>query len=131
MFIIVSYNTAGNLLVNWVSRSEKHWVKSVQIRSFFCSVFSRIRTEYGGGKIRTRKTSVFWHFSRSETWLLTIFPGKSTLNKTPVLNKSIHLGSCYIKSTFYEDLKLKQNFLKKKLVTGKTLFFLDSPFYVS
>ena len=34
-------------------------VKSVQIRSFFCSVFSRIRTEYGGGKIRTRKTSVF------------------------------------------------------------------------
>ena len=38
---------------------------NVQIRSFFWSVFSRIRTEYG--KIRTRKNSVFGHFSRSAT----------------------------------------------------------------
>ena len=47
-----------------------HYVKSVQIRSNFCSVFSRIRTEYGSievslriqsecGKIRTRNYSVF------------------------------------------------------------------------
>ena len=40
-----------------------HCVKSVQIRSFFWSVFSRIRTDYG--EIRTRKNSVFGHFSRS------------------------------------------------------------------
>ena len=62
-------------------------VKSIQIRSFFRSVFSRIRTEYGEilqsffwsvfshirtlriqsecGKIRNRKNSVFGHFSRS------------------------------------------------------------------
>ena len=50
---------------------------SAQIWSFFWSVFSRIRTEYGQtrsslriqseyGKIRTRKNSVFGHFSRSE-----------------------------------------------------------------
>ena len=38
-------------------------VKSVQIRSFFWSVFSHIRAEYE--KIRTRKNSVFGHFSRS------------------------------------------------------------------
>ena len=38
-------------------------VKSVQIRSFFCSVFSRIQSKYG--KIRTRKNSVFGHFLRS------------------------------------------------------------------
>ena len=37
-----------------------HCVKSVQIPSFFWSVFPRIRTEYG--KIRTRKNSVFGHF---------------------------------------------------------------------
>ena len=55
----------------------KHWplhcVKCVQIRSIFWSVFSRIWTEYEvslriqskGGKIRTRKYSVFKHFSRS------------------------------------------------------------------
>ena len=37
-------------------------MKSVQIRSFVWSVFSRIWTEYG--KIPTRKNSVFGHFSR-------------------------------------------------------------------
>ena len=41
--------------------SIQHCVKCVQIRSFFWSVFPRIRTEYG--KIRTRKNSVFGHFS--------------------------------------------------------------------
>ena len=39
-------------------------MKSVQIRSFFWSVFSRIRTECG--KIRIRKNSVFGYFSRRE-----------------------------------------------------------------
>ena len=50
-----------------------HCVKSVQTRSFFWSVLSRIRTEHAVflrtqsecRKIRTRKTSVFKHFSRS------------------------------------------------------------------
>ena len=31
---------------------------------FFWSVFSRIQSKYG--KIRTRKNSLFWHFSRKE-----------------------------------------------------------------
>ena len=54
----------------------QHCVKSIQIRSYFWSVFSRIRNEYGYfvslriqsecGKIRTRNNSVFGHFSRSE-----------------------------------------------------------------
>ena len=38
-------------------------VKSVQIRSYFWSVFSCIRTEYR--KIWTRNNSVFEHFSRN------------------------------------------------------------------
>ena len=42
----------------------RHSVKSVQIRSFFWSVFSRIQSEYGN--IQTTKDSVFGHFSRSE-----------------------------------------------------------------
>ena len=50
-----------------------HGVKSVQIRSFFWSLFFHIQSEYGEilriqsecGKIRTRKHSVFGHFSRS------------------------------------------------------------------
>ena len=40
-----------------------HCVKSAQIRSFFWSVFSRIQSKYR--KIRTRKNSVFGHFSRT------------------------------------------------------------------
>ena len=61
---------------------NSHCMKSVQIRSFFWSVFSRIRTEYGEiqsisrhsasfriqpecGKIWTRKDSIFVHLSRS------------------------------------------------------------------
>ena len=38
-------------------------MKSVQLRSYFRSVFSHIRTEYG--EIRTRKNAVFGHFSQS------------------------------------------------------------------
>ena len=45
--------------------NQKHCVKCVQIRSYFWSVFSCIRTEYR--KIRTRNNSLFGHFSRSET----------------------------------------------------------------
>ena len=55
---------------------QKHCAKSVQIGSYFWSIFSRSRTEYGEiflvriqsecGKIRTRNNSVFGHFSRSE-----------------------------------------------------------------
>ena len=52
-------------------------VKSVQIRSFFWSVFSRIRTEYGKirsihsecGKIQNRKNCVFGQFSRSSLFM--------------------------------------------------------------
>ena len=51
----------------------RHCVKSVQIRSFFWFVFSRIRTEYGDlrifsqntGKYGTEKNSVFGHFSHT------------------------------------------------------------------
>ena len=43
---------------------HSHSVKRIQIRLFFWSVFSLIQPEYG--KIRTRKNSVFGHFSHSE-----------------------------------------------------------------
>ena len=45
-----------------------HCVKSVQIQSFFWSIFSRIRTTYGENSVknlRTRKKPAFGHFSRS------------------------------------------------------------------
>ena len=45
--------------------------ENVQIRSFFWSVFYRIQSKCG--KIRTRKNSVFGHFSRSIYPLLVLF----------------------------------------------------------
>ena len=48
----------------FTSAVKRHCVKSVQIRSFFWSVFSLIQSKYT--KIRTRKNCVFGHFSRSE-----------------------------------------------------------------
>ena len=41
-------------------------MKSVQIQSYFWSVFFRIQSEYR--KIRTRNNSVFGHFSRSDSF---------------------------------------------------------------
>ena len=52
--------------INWCQsnvfsvNSEQFSVKSVQICSFFWSVFSRIHSEYG--KMRTRKNSAFGNF---------------------------------------------------------------------
>ena len=57
----------ASLYMSWAKykRRYKEGMKSVQIRSFFWSVFSRIQSECS--KIRTRKNSVFGHFSRSGT----------------------------------------------------------------
>ena len=61
--------------------ANPHCVKNVQIRRFFWSVFSCIWAEYGNllspstgkyeyRKIRSRKNSVFRHFSRSDVLIL-------------------------------------------------------------
>ena len=68
--------TIWSLLFEHSSNFNVHCVKSVQIRSFFWSLFSCIRTEYGEllvnlrieseyKKMRTRNNSAFGHFSRS------------------------------------------------------------------
>ena len=94
-------------------------VRSVQIRSFFLSVFSCIRTEYGDllqskyRKIRTRKNSVFGHFSRSaclasdeifrlKLWLMRLYPAQVShlfpmhLFSTPWIEKSC-IGNKWVK----------------------------------
>ena len=74
------YNSNNNN--NNKNKTRKpHCVKSVQIRSYFWSVFSGIRIEYRDlvnlriqseyRKIRTRNNSVFGHFSRSTRFLGT------------------------------------------------------------
>ena len=56
--LLIFFFKSKYLYINQTKKEgNKHCVKSAQIRSFFWSVFSRIRTEYG--KLRTRKNSVF------------------------------------------------------------------------
>ena len=47
-----------------ITSQRNHYVKSIQIRSYFWSTFSCIRTKYR--KIRTRNNFVFGHLSCSE-----------------------------------------------------------------
>ena len=65
------------LSLNNECKTKEHCVKCVQIRSFFWSVFSRVRTEYveirnmSSYSVRMRensnqKSSVFGHFSHRE-----------------------------------------------------------------
>ena len=63
-----------------VMKANEHCVKSVQMRSFLWSVFSRIRAEYGDlrstGKYGPGKNSVFGHFSHSGNRQLLFFKFK-------------------------------------------------------
>ena len=54
---------------------EYHCVKSVQIRGYFWSVFSGIRTAYR--KIRNRNNSVFGDSSRSEVSFKIFTPARN------------------------------------------------------
>ena len=62
-----------SMMMFFCENSVRHCMKSVQVRSYFWSVFSCIRTEYGDlrsihceyRKVRTRNNSVFGHFSCS------------------------------------------------------------------
>ena len=62
------FNSFKSCMQIWQLKKTKnkinHCEKSVQIRSYFWSVVSCIRTEYR--KIRNRNKSVFGHFSRRE-----------------------------------------------------------------
>ena len=65
IFCTVTFLTIDNDLImkykQYIRFDFGNCVKSVQIRTFFWSVYSCIHPEYR--KIRTRKNSVFWHFS--------------------------------------------------------------------
>ena len=70
--VLPFYQIRSNLIIRpwlWNLTTKvwtEHCVKSVQIRSYFWSVFSCIQSEYR--KIWTRNNSVFRHFSCSGTY---------------------------------------------------------------
>ena len=118
-----------NLFMKSINNANTHCMKNVQIQRFFWSVFSRIRTEYGEilriqsdcGNIRTRKNSVFGHFSRSDRkfqreckhffiiyfkiWKVLAIKGNSAIKM------SYSPGTATIqKNTYYKNnIKYKQN----------------------
>ena len=67
-----------------------HCMKSVQIRSYFWSVFSCIQSKYR--KIQTRNNSVFGHFSRSAWLIKNIIGGNIYLSLTKRQTK--HFQHC-------------------------------------
>ena len=103
-------NSSSTVKVNshWLKRKSKlcniwleHCVKSVQIRSFFWSVFSCIRIEYR--KIRTRKYSVFGHFSPSGRFLKFLnsnfrFLSRYYISLMDAANNLTYITSYYIYS---------------------------------
>ena len=55
---------------------------------------------------------------------------KPPSNKTPAFTKSMNMGSrIVVILSQFSFLKLKQNFQKYKVVTGKILFFMIGPLY--
>ena len=90
---MINENDTGRVLKAFFSNIANnlkipHCVKSVQIQSFFWSVFSCIRTKYR--KIRTRTNSVFRHFLRSARVYYSKYDPLSEFISKPVL-KSIFI----------------------------------------
>ena len=83
---------SGNKTLFFLASSsfKIHCVKSIQLRSFFWSVFSiysvSLRIQFGCGEIQTRRKSVFGHFSRSE--YLANFTQLAIKNKPRIYNPS-------------------------------------------
>ena len=100
---------------NW--RYHTHCVKSVQIRSYFWSVFSCIRIEYR--KVRTRNNSVFGQFSRSDCNTLTGAQIKIKFELFRILKViNINIHQKLVKSWWQINF-VRQSFpLHKKIVVG-------------
>ena len=96
----------------WADR-ECHFVKSIQIWSFFWSIFSNIRTEYGEilcGQMRT---------------YLSVFSpnaGKYRPEKTPYLDTFHAVGGCrLLSSTNFQIFKTFSSFLRSR-ASGLLMF---------
>ena len=102
----------------WVKNGlHHHCVKSVQIRSYFWSVFSGIWTEYGDIRIRSpysvrmrentdQKQLVFWHFSWSAL-LCLINPNFIQKNQKKAMSQSWESGVRYGRTNGRTKLSLQ------------------------
>ena len=104
---------------------QSHWLKSVQIWSFFWSVFSHIHTEYR--EIRTRKNCVFGHFPRTELahdLLIYAVCQKASLFRYLWLHMAIQIFDDLAKipgTTFFSEIPILRSFAK---YSRKIFFFL-------
>ena len=95
--------------------SDTAW--SVQIRSFFWSIFSRIRTEYG--EILISPYSVFSsnagkHGPEKTTYLDTFHAVRSPINRILISQRRTHKNRCFYSSGLHINI-LSQS---KKNITG-------------
>ena len=103
---------------------QLHCVKSVQIRSFFWSEFSRIWTEYERygvslriqskcSKIQTSKNSVFGHFSRSAHTFNSCFSENELTWYSFFLSKEMIFSCKRYKHQLQHFLLLQQVFMPR------------------
>ena len=102
-------NTNSNLILcQEVEKWHYHCAKSVQIQSYFWSVFSRIRTDYfvslriqsECGKIWTRNNSVFGHFTSSVSDCFYVILGRHISRKL----QSMHTETRQISNLRSQDV---------------------------
>ena len=105
MFWITSVCYVGVYIMNfWIMHvffwlALRHCLKSVRIRSFSWSVFSCIQSKYR--KIRTRKSSVFGHFSRSECNKLTKWKEKISFS-LQIRRRFFGIAFCWLEDVFFK-----------------------------
>ena len=88
------------------------YAKSVQIRSFSWPVFSCIQSKYR--EIRTRKNSLFGHFSRSDT---TIILTVCYYYVTPFQSYSIFYGCLNVKERLVRNRLFISGYQSKKSIS--------------
>ena len=82
---ILERSSLGSFMVI-ITRYKKHYVKNVQIRSFFWSEYR---------KVRTRKNFVFGHFSRSELTESSLSNSHSHILKLVLTKNHLHFASLF------------------------------------
>ena len=121
------------ILVIWIS--HVHCVKSIQIRSFFWSVFPRIKNEYGEiGRIWTLFTQWFFQINSADAEMWKNISRKYLLTRTSrVTILSLKIGQwimwfcamiiCYVIYTYYRYLHITCFFwlIQLLLLTAKLL----------
>ena len=99
---------------------QRFWKVSIQTFEWLVHFYTRF--------LNVRDTRIYWNFGGPFVSFKDTRKEKAPSNKTPTLLKSMNTDIWMVGTFLYAVLKLKRNFWKNKVVTGKNAFFLIGPF---